>query len=244
MKRFLIIIIGLLVFCTNAMPQNIYVVAVGVSNYQYANSLVLPAQDAKDVVAFYRQKTNNVITITSKYATKATIIKCLKDQFSRATINDMVVFYFSGHGYKGGLCPYEAKSGSPNSMLPYSEIQEIFRNCKARRKIVFADACHSGGLKGTYSTISRNDFEILLFLACREEEYSEEHEEYMKNGIFTTFLLRGLRGNADANGYGNGDGKVTAKELFNYVSKNVIFSSIDRQHPVMRGRFDDNMILN
>ena len=178
-----------------------------------------------------------------KSATKSAIVKSLKDQFSRAKENDAAVFFFSGHGYEGGLCPYDINQNDVNSGLSYSEIQQIFRNCKAKRKIVFADACYSGGLTGKFASSSHNGLEILLFLASRDNETSTE-TAFMANGVFTTYLLRGLRGKADGKGYGNEDGKVTAKELFNYVSKGVIYKTNQKQHPVMWGKFDDNMILN
>ena len=239
MKRILLISIWLLTLCYIAKAQNTYVVVVGIPNYQYINPLVLPGKDAKAVADYYKQKTNNVITLTGKYATKSAIVKSLKDQFSRAGENDAVIFFFSGHGYEGGLCPYDITERDVNSALSYGEIQEIFRKCKAKRKIVFADACFSGGLTGKFASYSRNGLEILLFLASRDNETSTE-TAFMPNGVFTTYLLRGLRGNAD----NNKDGKVTAKELFNYVSKGVIYKTNKEQHPVMWGKFDDNMILN
>ncbi|MBO7441421.1 MAG: caspase family protein [Bacteroidales bacterium] len=239
MKRIITIIICLLTLCGITTAQDIYAVVVGIPNYQYINSLVLPGKDAKAVAEYYKQKTNYVITLTGKYATKAAVTKSLSDQFSRAKEGDAAVFYFSGHGYEGGLCPYDINANDPNSGLSYSEIQQIFRNCKAKRKIVFADACFSGGLTGKFASSSRNGLEILLFLASRDSETSMELP-FMANGVFTTYLLRGLRGNAD----GNRDGSVTARELFNYVSKGVIYKTNQKQHPVMWGKFDDNMILN
>ena len=163
MKRIITIIICLLTLCGITTAQDIYAVVVGIPNYQYINSLVLPGKDAKAVAEYYKQKNNYVITLTGKYATKAAVTKSLSDQFSRAKEGDAAVFYFSGHGYEGGLCPYDINANDPNSGLSYSEIQQIFRNCKAKRKIVFADACFSGGLTGKFASSSRNGLEILLF---------------------------------------------------------------------------------
>jgi uncharacterized caspase-like protein len=61
----------------------------------------------------------------------------------------------------------------------------------------------------------------------------------MVNGVFTTYLLRGLRGGADS----DGDRKITAKELFKFVSHDVKERSKDKQHPVMWGKFDDDYVL-
>jgi uncharacterized caspase-like protein len=61
----------------------------------------------------------------------------------------------------------------------------------------------------------------------------------MTNGFFTTYLLRGLRGGADA----DRNRKITAKELFYFVSQGVKERSKDKQHPVMWGKFNDGYVL-
>ena len=59
----------------------------------------------------------------------------------------------------------------------------------------------------------------------------------MKNGFFTACLLRALKGGADV----DRNRVITAKELFNAVSKGVKKLSRDSQHPVMWGNFSDDM---
>jgi uncharacterized caspase-like protein len=56
-------------------------------------------------------------------------------------------------------------------------------------------------------------------------------------GFFTYALQHGLRGGADK----NRDRIITAKELFDYVSEKVKKNSGNRQHPVMWGKFSDDM---
>ena len=58
-----------------------------------------------------------------------------------------------------------------------------------------------------------------------------------RNSLFTAYLERGFRGGADV----NKDRIITAKELFLFVSKGVAEQSLQKQHPVMWGRFDDEM---
>ena len=76
----------------------------------------------------------------------------------------------------------------------------------------------------------------MFFLSSRSDETSIERRD-MKNGFFTAYLQRGLRGGADT----NKDRIVTARELFVFVSNGVRRISEDRQHPVMWGKFDNNM---
>ncbi|MBR1373922.1 caspase family protein [bacterium] len=215
-----------------------YVVCVGIANYQNISSLLLPEKDAKCIANMYKTHTNNVILITGKYATHDTIIKALKDQFKRAKKGDYVVFYFSGHGYVGGFCPYDMAEGYKNG-LTFKEVYAIFRESRASHKIIFADACYSGSLRrGNRSTKPETASDVLLFLSSRSNESSIETPK-LKNGFFTAYLERGLRGGADK----NKDKKITANEIFNFVSNGVKKVSNDRQHPVMWGKFNDNFVL-
>lgn len=238
MKTFKFILISIFMIVTVLAKAETFVVCVGISNYQNIRSLRLPEEDAKSISALYKTKTNNVILITGKYATHDTILKALNDQFKRAKEGDQVVFYFSGHGYEGGFCPYDMGDKYKNG-LSYQEIYSAFRQSKAKRKIILADACFSGGLRKNKKTTSpQTDSNVLLFLSSRTNETSIETPK-LKNGFFTAYLERGLRGGADE----NKDKIVTAKELYTYVSSGVKKVSSNRQHPVMWGKFDNNLIL-
>lgn len=238
MKRLLIFFLAFGMSFT--LHAEIYVVSVGISTYKNISSLVLPENDAKSIAALYKTKTKNVITITGKYATRDMIIKALNDQFSRAKKGDMVVFFFSGHGYDGGLCPYDMGMKEEKA-LSYEDVYAAFRKSKATHKLIFADACMSGGLRQESSdshVSSRKTSDVVLFLSSRTKEFSIENPE-MKNGFFTACLERGLRGGADL----NKDRQITAKEIFSFVSQGVKKISRNRQHPVMWGKFDDNFVL-
>ena len=56
---------------------------------------------------------------------------------------------------------------------------------------------------------------ITVFYASNTTQVAYEHPDY-KSSMFTYFLLKGLKGEAD-----NGDKRVTVSELHNYVLKNV-----------------------
>ncbi len=97
---------------------------------------------------------------------------------------------------------------------------------------IFLDSCYSGGatksvkgfsLKGYKSPSPGSvftDFRFeeaegsVLFAASKENQTSYEGEgEEIKHGLFTHFLLKGLRGEAD----GNMDGTITVAELKEYI---------------------------
>lgn len=236
MNRFMILLIGCLIaICTQAET---YVVSVGIGNYAdpKVQNLTKTEADAKAIAQFYKRGTKNVIVITGKYATKSQILKHLKSQFSRAKANDKIVFFFSGHGYPGGFCPYDMTKLDEG--IKYADVISVMQQSKAKSKFIFADACHSGAMRQNGSETDPKPGNVLLFLSSRGNEYSAE-SPFLANGYFTKHLLRGLRGGADA----NNDMRITALELFKYVSAGVRSQTNDQQHPVMWGKFNDNLTI-
>ncbi len=240
MRKFLVLNMLFFALAVSVKAET-YVVAVGISKYKNISSLTLPENDAKTIAKIYKGLTKNVITMTGRYATRANILKAMSDQFKRAQKGDMVVFFFSGHGYEGGFCPYDMEKRDKNG-LSYNDVYAIFRKSKASRKVVLADACMSGGLRKerhpNHHGTPNSKSDVVMFLSSRTNETSIENRR-MVNGFFTTYLEKGLRGGADA----NKDKIITAKEIFSYVSNGVRNISKNRQHPVMWGSFDDNFVI-
>ena len=77
---------------------------------------------------------------------------------------------------------------------------------------------------------------ITAFYASTTEQLSYDHPDF-KNGIFTYFLLKGLRGEAD-----NGDKEVTISELYKYISKHVSDTTgkLYKTHPQFPQLFSSN----
>ena len=174
-------------------------------------------------------------------ATRSHIQKVLEREFSKAGTEDEIIFAFSGHGIPGGLTCYE--TCDMETIITYNEIQNIMKKAKARRKIILAMACHSGGLNLKHRSdegYSRktDKSSVMIYSSSRPEEVSWENS-LMRNSFFMTRLLEGLRGSADK----NNDKKVTARELFNYVNPRVINDTGNRQHPQLWGSFDDSMVV-
>lgn len=214
-----------------AKAQNIYLVAVGIADYPGTqNDLTLPVNDAKAIYRLYQKHFNaKAILITDERATRQHILNQAGRLFAQAKDEDIVIFFFSGHGYPGGFAIY-------NDYLDYGDVRSLFSVCKAANKMIFADACFSGDIRENKRDVSSRNQGVMLFLSSRDDEFSIENPT-MRNGFFTACLLRCLKGGADV----NHDRIITAKELFTEVSKGVRRLSGDIQHPVMWGNFDDNM---
>ncbi|MGM9817337.1 MAG: caspase domain-containing protein [Lepagella sp.] len=237
LRYFLLAILLTLPFVSNA---RVYLVSVGIADYsrfpsKKISNLNLTANDAKTMVNLYSTNTNvDYSLLLNEKATKDRIVRAIKKVFNMANKDDIVMFFFSGHGYSGGLC-------ASDGLLTYKEIRKAMAQCKCPNKIMMIDACRAGGLrvddkKSQQATSDAKKASVMLFLSSRNNENSMERLD-MKNGLFTNYLYKGLTGSADV----NHDRVITAKELFDYVHENVAKASGGKQHPVMWGKFSNNM---
>jgi uncharacterized caspase-like protein len=231
MKKLFLLVILAVVTAASLDARKIYIIAAGVSDYPgTANDLTLPANDARSVYTLYRKYAGaeGVLLLNNK-ATKNNILTKANNLFQKAQEDDIVVLFFSGHGNRGYFYTYDGE-------MRYDEVRKVFASCKARNKMIFADACFAGDM-AEGSGAGRDSYKnIMLFFSSRNNETSFESSR-MKNGYFTACLLKALKGAADR----NKDRIISAKELFVSVSEGVKKLSDDRQHPVMWGNFDDNM---
>lgn len=213
--------------------NKVHLVAVGIADYPgSANDLTLPANDAKSMEWLYKKNSNAVTSLLlDNDATRSAILNAIRTTFKYASTDDIIVFFFSGHGYKGGFMAYDGSLG-------YDEVREAMNESQCKNKMIFADACFSGKMRQGNRPLKEEHklSNVMLFLSSRDNETSIERRN-MTNGFFTTALVAALRGKADI----NRDKTITAEELFKYVSYNVIKLSNGKQHPVMWGHFSDDM---
>ena len=242
------------------LPE-IWAVAIGVSQYenQTIPSLKYPDNDAFGMFSFWKSPEGGALddehseVLVDDAATKAVVLHSLRAVFSKAKENDLAIFFFSGHGLKGSFLPTDYDGD--DIRIYHSEINKILAECPAKNKLVIADACHSGsymaakGVKDNHPTkentahyfneLSKAQPGIAYLLSSQADEESLEVST-LHNSVFTYFVLRGLKGEANA----NGDNIVTIKELFDYVHLNVT-DYADKlgkvQTPVIKGTYDPNM---
>ena len=140
----------LLAFSFSANART-YLVSVGIADYSgfptKINNLSLTTNDAQTIVNLYSKNTSVVYSLLlNEKATKDRIVRAIKKVFNKASKNDIVVFFFSGHGYPGGFCAYDGKIG-------YGEIRNAMSQSKSKNKMMFVDACRSGGMRVDETTI-------------------------------------------------------------------------------------------
>ena len=230
MKQIWLIIFLFLASITH-LQAKVYVLCVGIADYPGTeHDLRISDNDAKTIAkVFMATKDASVKVLTNEDATQSALLSTVHTLFEDAQSDDAVILYFSGHGSPGALVCHDG-------LLTYQHIFKMLKGCKASRKVIIADACYSGKMRTTrQQTDSYNNQNVMLFLSSRTNEVSRESR--YKNSLFTIFLERGLRGGADT----NRDRYITARELYDFVHKGVIEASGNKQHPVMWGKFDNNM---
>jgi uncharacterized caspase-like protein len=140
-----------------------------------------------------------------------------------------------------------------NNKLDHEEINKILDGSPAKYKLCIADACHSGSLlamaekSGTmrnvledyYKTLAQAEAGTALIMSSKGEETSLESSG-LRQGVFSHFLIRGLKGEADK----DSNKIVTVQELYDYINENVKSYTMNRQSPVLKGHFDPNMTVS
>jgi len=243
-----VLLFMLFIVSMSAVAQKTYIVCVGLNvNRDGVDPLPCSRADMKGIANYYHKYNGcKPFMLLDANATRAHIIKVLKQEFSKSTARDEIIFAYSGHGFDGGVSTY-----NNDEVLYCSEVQQIMLNAKARRKMMFVMSCHSGSFtkKNKDTKDNRRRYnkksKVLLFLSSRPNEYSWE-TGYMDNSFFFHYLLEGLRGEADGAAGTRKDKKVTARELFDYVAPKVSNITQGQQHPQMSGgweKFDDDMVI-
>lgn len=234
--RRLTMLIGYILMVLTPACAHDYIVCVGVADYPGTkNDLRLSAGDALTMQKLYLKNGHSTVRLfQNDEAIVGNITAAFRQLCKEATAEDAVIFYFSGHGVPGAFVCYD-------DFLNYDDVISALRSSAAKKKIIFADACFSGKARrsrrhATAATFAKTS--VLFFLSSRTNETSLENLT-LKNSLFTAYLERGLRGGADL----DFNRCITALELFQFVSDGVQKKSNQKQHPVMWGRFDNEMAL-
>ncbi len=240
-----------------ASQLRVWAVVVGISTYDHMPTLRYTDDDAYRMYAFLKSPEGGALAdhqikiLIDEDATHDKILAAMTDIFGKAGKDDLVMVYFSGHGLPGSFLPIDFDGF--NNKLDHEDINKIMESSPAKYKLCIADACHSGSLlamaekSGTirnvledyYKTLAQAEAGTALIMSSKGEETSLESSG-LRQGVFSHFLIRGLKGEADK----DGNKIVTVQELFNFVDENVKAYTMNRQSPVIKGQFDPKMTVS
>lgn len=249
-----------------------WAVVIGISNYQ--DSRIPPLRYAHaDAESFYYwlispeggcYSPSHVKLLTDEQATGVNIRDALFEWLKQAIDEDMVLIFFAGHGSPESpdftnnlfLLPYDIQYDRIAATgFPMWDVKTALdRFIRAKKVVIIADACHSGGVGKEYEIARRSNRAIkvnpivsvlqdlskigdgiCVISGSEERQFSQEDVIWGGgHGVFTHFLLNGLDGEADY----NKDKRVTLGELIPYLSEQVRRATRNAQSPTVAGKFD------
>jgi hypothetical protein len=235
---------------------DLYGVVVGVSRYGNVSipKLTFADKDAQDFSAFLNTQNRlfrkiHLTTLLNEQATCTEVKKQLHYGLRRAGKDDTIVLFLSGHGSDDPttpgeyfFLPYDADPQFLEATAVNLTQMKFMQRLDSRRIVFIADTCHSGGFstegrKGAEPSLShlmrrfKESEGRVILSSARPDEYSLENPK-LGNGVFTYYLLEGLKGKADL----NNDGVVTLKEAYDYVYEQTRQETQGVQHPQWEGR--------
>jgi hypothetical protein len=239
-----------------------WAVVIGVGQYEAQDipDLDYAPSDARAVRDFLQSDAagpfDEVLYLEDEQATGAAMREALFVFLQQADWDDLVVIYYAGHGAPDPgrpgnlyLLPTDTRLDALAATgFPMWDVKTALRRqIAAERVIVIADACHSAGTADGETVGGGDSNEIaggfqqlfspsrrLMMTAADTNEFSLEDARWGGHGVFTHFLLDGLRGAGDR----DSNGIVTFTELFQHVSGEVRTATNGRQNPQMSGLGD------
>ena len=235
----------------------------GIPNLEYADV------DARSIYQFLQQPAaggflpENMLLLSNEQATIAKIREALTSFIAKASANDLLLIFFAGHGAPDPSAPQNlyviAHDTSVTDMaetalaMPDLYADTSSRTPRSKRVVLLLDTCHSAGLSTEMTRALSNNLANLYLekLLYQEEgraiitssdvnELSRESQKWGNgHGVFTYYLLEGLKGSADT----NQDHLVSVGELFRYVRQKVRLDTKFQQNPRMLIGENENLAL-
>lgn len=218
---------------------NVHLLAVGTqTNLDYT------INDAQDFAKLYENQSSkkggnlyNTVNASILIGEKATAfnikgsIEQLETKFNNGGIgnNDLIVLYLSSHGFidgNGNLRiqgdDYDSGKRRTTSVSYEADIVDVLSLIPCK-KLIFIDACYSGGSKGDNGEVDRKIRELsekrgfTTIVSSQGTEASYE-DDVWQNGAFTEAIVEGLH-NARADEDNNR--LITINELWHYIRDRV-----------------------
>lgn len=210
-----------------------YVLSVGVSTYrdpQFATRKYA-ALDAELVAAYFQTvggvPAPNIRLLQDWKAVRPDIEEFILEWLpKRLTSESVVIVYFSGHAAVSPngetyLIPYDGKHNSTARLYPLKDLEAGLARLKTKQTLFIFDGGvlsigPAGKARQRGPLWSSGKSPVLHLIGMTGLRDGLEPAK-LRHGLFTYYLLRGLKGDADA----NADGDVTLGELITFVERTV-----------------------
>lgn len=208
-------------------PQRTHVFAVGVLEWQHHDiwrTMTNARQNRRDVqlVQYFTAAgvpQDRITYLQDKQATRARIQTELVNALSRTQPGELVIFYFTGHGFRDHqtrqvhFANYDAADGD-TAWSVKAIFDTLEANFRGSHLLLMADCCYSGGLVDEMRARKSK-----LNCACLCSSHS--HNSSTGQWTFSDALLAGFRGSPVVDM--NGDGEIDFAEVGQYAELEMAF---------------------
>lgn len=239
-----------------------WAVVIGVSHYsENGIDLQFADRDAEAMRDFLEDPKggavpqDNMFFRENEQATSANLRSALFDFLSKPGPDDLVIVYFAGHGVNDPKSPdnyylltYDSRLNDlGGTAVRMRELQESFGNYLKANLVALVDSCHSGGVGKAITNMTNARWQRAGFgehraiiTASQIGESSREDQRWGGgHGVFTYYVLQGLKGAAAAH-HGR---EITVGELFDYVQQHVSAATQGNQSPVALDGSERSFVL-
>jgi len=206
-----------------------YALVIGINEYEYLGKLQCCRQDAEELARVLVERAGfdplRVCLVADGERPRqfqpsyANLLYRFEQFCDLPREGDTLLIFFAGHGLTVGgeayLMPVDGRD--ERTGLAISWLRQRIEACKASRKILILDACHSGqAVRGPLVIVpsAARGAATLVLTSCDKGEISYPEDGH---GVFTAGLLKGLSGAADA----DEDGEITGAELYACIRDHV-----------------------
>jgi hypothetical protein len=225
---------------SNFQQPQTYLVSIGVGSYRdrQMQPRKYASRDAETIANYFQSlggiPPSNVRLLQNWKALRTDMDEVLLDWLPlHSAKNAVVILYFSGQAVvtpTGNvlLAPYDGTTAAPTRLYPLKDIESSLARLKAKHVIFLFDGVVSR-LRGDAKTkVVAPRWELgspnITRLIGGEEFTKGLEDDKHRHGLFTYYLLKGLRGDADT----NRDGVVTLWETAEYVRQKVSWAARTR----------------
>ncbi|MBI5665965.1 MAG: caspase family protein [Nitrospirae bacterium] len=225
----------------NFKRNNSYALVIGISSYRDKDiPQVKYAKSDAETFAKYLENIGgvpgkNIKLVTNEMVTKGDLEAYIEDWLPRRIKKDSEVFiYYAGHGTpdpesgEAYIVPYDGNPDYKSKLYPLKRMYAALNKLPSEQIVVMLDSCFSGaGERGVMSQGARPvsisvenpvlaGGNVFVLAASSGTQISSDFEK-VRHGLFTYFLLKGMKGDAD----GDKNEKIELQELYNYVKEHV-----------------------